>query len=138
MFALEESQIDWGVLRVQKMYLLHLSENRKLTHNEQAAVEGLINLLDYVQDQAITSGAVEGCVVFTHRGLRRMAMNMGLPYEEIDDAPFVIIDEDGNWVDAFATRPDAEKALNYLTTEHSYECLDIITGEEWRVRLHGK
>ena len=138
MFALEESQIDWGVLRVQKMYLLHLSENRKLTHNERAAVDGLVSLLDYVQDQAISSGAVEGFKVFTHRNLRRMAMNMGLPYEEIDDAPFVIIDEDGNWVDAFATRADAESVLNYLTNEHSYECLDIITGEEWRARLHGK
>jgi len=139
MFPLDESRIDWKALRVQKMYLLHLSNNRKMTHNEQAAIEGLINLLDYIQDQAVASETVDENIVFTYRTYRqrRMAENMGLPYyEEVDATPFIVIDTDWNWIDAFATRADAESARTYLIS-FGYEHLDIITGEEWGARLHG-
>lgn len=135
MFTLEESLIDWKGLQVQKMYLRHLTSNPKLTHNEQIALDALVNFLDYVQDQAV--GVVAESTVFTYCNLSRMATNMSLPYKDVDDAPFVIIDADGNWLDACMTRPDAESIVRFLTSAYAFEDLDVITRKEWKVRLHG-
>jgi hypothetical protein len=43
--------VDWEMLRNQKLTLVGLSGDGALTKNEADALDGVINFLDHVQDQ---------------------------------------------------------------------------------------
>ena len=55
-FTLNAAEIDWRLLRKQKRRLNGmLLPIGKLPANLQEAVSGIVNLLDYVQDEAATA-----------------------------------------------------------------------------------
>jgi len=140
---LNEEEIDWKVLRVQKMYLLYLGEDSRLTENEKAALTGLLRFLDYIQDQGIKSGDIFKSYdeIFTHRELEKDAKSLHLPYEVVDDALFVILDPkrspsiDG-WLDAFMSFEKASESLGKLASAGIQE-LKIITKSEWSKIIRG-
>ena len=58
----EKLNIDWDLLHQQKLALVALQVRStrtgrvKLTRNEQEVIEGIINLLDALQDDAVAAG----------------------------------------------------------------------------------
>ncbi len=58
----EKLNIDWEMLNRQKLALVGLQLRStgkggvKLTQNEQEAIEGIVNLLDALQDAAVAAG----------------------------------------------------------------------------------
>ena len=58
----EKLNIDWDLLHQQKLALVGLQLRStgkggvKLTQNEREAVEGIVNLLDSLQDEAAAAG----------------------------------------------------------------------------------
>ena len=117
-----------------KMYLLYHRNDPVTETNEATAFSGLIHLLDYIQDKALVESELLGERIFTHEELEKDANNLNLPYEEIDDAPFVVIDSrTGQWLDAFMWKYKAQHCVALLATIGIKETR-IITGEEWRAR----
>lgn len=56
--------VDWGLLRAQKQTLLDLLSNNAVPAPDAEHLDGIINLLDDMQDTAVRSGAVLESVVF--------------------------------------------------------------------------
>ncbi len=58
----EKLNIDWDLLHRQKLALVALqlrstgTGNMKLVRNEREAIEGIVNLLDALQDEAAAAG----------------------------------------------------------------------------------
>jgi len=133
MFEVNEFSINWYALRVQKIILLGLSENRThVSSNESDACGGLINFLDDIQDHAMANGLIPEGEIFTYRELQNDGMPEG---GDINDAPFVIIDsETDEWLDAFMTEEKAKKSISILQ-DHGIKNTRIVTGEEWKTSL---
>jgi hypothetical protein len=49
-------KIDFNLLRRQKLALIELKPGTTVTSEQSAAAEGLLNILDAIQDQALRSG----------------------------------------------------------------------------------
>lgn len=49
------TNIDWNLLRKQKRRLTFIQEYRDLTREEKKSVKGILNLLDSIQDAAVTT-----------------------------------------------------------------------------------
>jgi hypothetical protein len=58
-----DMKLDWEKLRQQKQTLLDLSEY-KFSEEVITNINGLINLLDFIQDEAVNSGEVSEKMVF--------------------------------------------------------------------------
>jgi hypothetical protein len=56
--------IDWELLREQKHQLIALAFSDTATIKETEALEGVINLLDTIQDEAVSSGLADEETVF--------------------------------------------------------------------------
>lgn len=56
--------INWPLLREQKLTLVKLAEDQRLTKEEQEHIEGLLSLLDSFQDYAVDSGRATDKEVF--------------------------------------------------------------------------
>ena len=113
----------WRALRAQKMILLNLIEGKH--GNDENALEGMINLLDLLQDNAIRERGIPGTDVFTHRELHAAGI------KSVDEAPFVIFDVWSNsWLDGFATMEAAEKQQQILVNKFGIAC-QICTKETW-------
>ena len=58
----EKLNIDWDLCHRQKLVLFALlsrstgADRVKLTHREREAIEGIVNLLDALQDDAVAAG----------------------------------------------------------------------------------
>jgi hypothetical protein len=131
--SVELTNIDWRLLRVQKIILLRLGEYENgaaLKIYEMNTCAGLVNLLDEIQDQACEQ--VPDTDVFTHRELRADAEELGLPdIDDTNDAPWVLVHPDTHdWLDAFMTREKADIQVQNLL-DGDIESV-VVTGEEWR------
>lgn len=51
------SRVDWPLLRKQKLALMNAYG--KLTHDQQEALDGIVNLIDSLQDSAVECGVPE-------------------------------------------------------------------------------
>lgn len=134
---LAEKEINWRTLRVQKMILVRLADgnNRHLTDSDLHACNCMINLLDYLQDQA-----EETCLdtpasdIFTHKELEEDFEKIGYEFDgNVDNALFHLIDVNGEWLDAFVTREKAEaqKDLIRRDADDSLGEIRILTYDEW-------
>jgi hypothetical protein len=56
--------IDWKLLREQKTTLIYLGVKNTLTDHEKLAVNGIIHLIDGLQDEAVNSGTATEEEVF--------------------------------------------------------------------------
>jgi len=56
--------IDWPLLQQQKQLLVELRAGQTVTAEQEESIEGILNLLDSIQDQAVDSGDVPEAVVF--------------------------------------------------------------------------
>ena len=131
MFSLNEHHINWRTLRVMKMYLLARVNNES---GEGLALDGLVNLLDYIQDTANAETGIPETDIYTYEELNHDARELNLPYEEVDDAPFVVIDsKTGQWLDAFMQEYKAQHCVACLAHD-GITGTEVITGGEWRAR----
>jgi hypothetical protein len=48
--------VNWKLLSQQKLVLLELLDSDRLTTKEKESIDGLINLLDHIQDEAEVLG----------------------------------------------------------------------------------
>lgn len=48
--------MDWDLLRKQKHILLDIAEGAVVTNEHYEAIEGILNLIDFIQDQVVDSG----------------------------------------------------------------------------------
>ena len=134
------ANINWRMLRVQKLQMHYVADGiiENVPDNTSAALGGLINWLDDIQDYAEENELAPDTDIFTHRELEFDREVAGLPGLETPDemAEFVVIDaKHGLWLDAFITR---EKAGACIEKMRDYGILPdgavIITGDEWRAR----
>ena len=44
-------KIDWALFKAQKLALVLLTENHKITPEETLALDGVINMMDAIQDE---------------------------------------------------------------------------------------
>lgn len=49
------NKIDWKLLRKQKLHLVKILEDKKLTPSRLESLEGILNLIDGIQDDAVES-----------------------------------------------------------------------------------
>lgn len=56
--------MDWELLRQQKETLLLMTNNQFMVQSEYEAVEGIINLIDAVQDHAVDVLGLDKNIVF--------------------------------------------------------------------------
>ena len=47
------NKIDWKLLRKQKLHLLNILDDKKLTPSRLKSLEGILNLIDGIQDDAV-------------------------------------------------------------------------------------
>jgi hypothetical protein len=59
-----EVDIDFKLLRKQKRVLISLASDKRTSKSRVDALEGIINLLDHMQDAAVESGAASEHTVF--------------------------------------------------------------------------
>lgn len=119
--------INWRALRVQKMILLNLLEKGTLTKNEVNAVDGIIEHLDNIQEEAVSNSRALETDVFT---------DAELDLSDVNDAPFVLVGERNiDWLDAFATREAAETQVAHL--EDFGITARVISKEEWNEAREG-
>lgn len=55
---------DWELLRKQKLYLLAMSNDPERLTEEVEVIDGVIHLIDWVQDQAVLNGDATNVEVF--------------------------------------------------------------------------
>jgi hypothetical protein len=55
---IDSDKMDWGLLRQQKLILLHLRE-QVFSNEDKDTLSGMIHLLDYIQDIAVEQGLSE-------------------------------------------------------------------------------
>lgn len=58
--------IDYRMLKGQKGYLAGILENPLLSQNEKDAIEGVLNLLDSIQDKVVELGILPEEEVFPY------------------------------------------------------------------------
>jgi hypothetical protein len=56
--------MDWGLLRRQKQELANLVPKRSLTLNQREAIEGILHLIDHIQDETVNTGQLTVGEVF--------------------------------------------------------------------------
>jgi hypothetical protein len=137
MVFLEEYEINWRMLRVQKIIMLRLAEEEiprlPLTNAERYSCNCMIGLLDYVQDQAKdTATSTAGSDIFTHIELREDFEAMGFEFDgNVDNALFHLVDERNEWLDAFVTLEKAQTQQKCIEEQTSIGPVRILTYEEW-------
>lgn len=52
------AKIDWTLFKAQKMALVLLTENHKITPKETLALDGVINMMDAIQDEFMPENEV--------------------------------------------------------------------------------
>lgn len=57
-------RFDWRLLRTQKRLLVGLQSGKIVTNDQAEAVEGILNLLDAIQDQSVERGYATSREVF--------------------------------------------------------------------------
>lgn len=55
---------DWKLLREQKLCILGLSESARTTEHEAELLMGLVNMIDWIQDDAVADGEATELEVF--------------------------------------------------------------------------
>ena len=137
MVFLAEKEINWRMLRVEKIILLRLADgnNRHLTDTDLHACNALIGLLDYIQDQAAeTSHDTPESDIFTHKELEEDFEKIGYEFDgNVDNALYHVVDQNGQWLDAFVTleKATAQKELIRTTADDNIGDIHILTYEEW-------
>ena len=116
--------VNWRALRVQKMILLNMIDRGLPAGNGESALDGIVELLDGIQDNAVIEQAVPKTDVFTSEELHAAGI------ENIEDAPFVLFDVWTNeWLDAFADIDTAKKQVENLC---NFEiATQVCTKETW-------
>lgn len=56
--------MDWELLRQQKHCLLHMTDDPELSQYEYDTLQGIINLIDAVQDHAVDVLGLDKNIVF--------------------------------------------------------------------------
>ena len=56
------NNVDWELLQEQKFILLLLSANTQNHEKHRAAAAGVVNFIEYIQDQAVDAGVPETVV----------------------------------------------------------------------------
>ena len=54
------NKIDWALFKAQKNALVLLTENHKITPEETLALDGVINMMDAIQDEFMPAPTVDG------------------------------------------------------------------------------
>jgi microcompartment protein CcmK/EutM len=57
-------KMDWELLRKQKLVLVELRTGSVVTAEQEESLEGILNLIDFIQDQVVDSGQESEAVVF--------------------------------------------------------------------------
>lgn len=57
-------KMDWELLRAQKRALVELRAGSVVTLEQEQGLEGILNLIDFIQDQVVDSGQEPENVVF--------------------------------------------------------------------------
>jgi hypothetical protein len=57
-------RVDLRLLRRQKRALIAFPTNFQLSHNQEEAVDGLLNMIDYIQDSIVDQGLASEEEVF--------------------------------------------------------------------------
>lgn len=58
--------INFKLLRAQKTVLNKMLSKRSVSYTEKKAIEGLLNLIDHIQDTAVDTYGVNGEDVYNH------------------------------------------------------------------------
>jgi hypothetical protein len=162
---LDEKQIDWKALRVAKIAMVRLGEldipRLPLTDLERASCNQMIYLLDYIQDQAEeTALDTPKSDIFTHAEIEEDCEAMGLEFSfdvnkdpsniagrvttavtglefvsDVNEAPFHLVDDNDDWIDAFMTEEKAVAQRKHIIDFCGVNSR-IIDREEWREISH--
>lgn len=64
--TVDVSEVDWELLRKQKLHLLEIlsDENSNVTAEHHASIEGIVSLLDSIQDGVVDTGKLSAKKVF--------------------------------------------------------------------------
>jgi hypothetical protein len=57
-------KMNWELLRRQKRVLLNLDTGSVVTGKQNEAIEGIVSLIDHIQDQVVDSGQMTSKTVF--------------------------------------------------------------------------
>ncbi len=137
MVFIAEKEINWRVLRVQKIIMVRLAEEDNprlpLTNAERYSCNCMIGLLDYLQDQAEeTASDTPASDIFTHIELREDFEALGFEFDgDVDYALFHLVDERNEWLDGFATLEKAEAQKKLLVEHTEIGPVRILTYDEW-------
>ena len=136
---LNEKEINWRLLRVQKIIMLRLAEEDNprlpLTRSERYSCNCMIGLLDYLQDQAEeTCSDTPKSDIFTHVELEEDFEEIGIEFDgNVDNARYHLVDKENNWLDAFVTREKAEIQKKNIEENTSIGWVTILPYVEYMI-----
>jgi hypothetical protein len=56
-------KLDWELLRAQKLWLLNVAD-KSTNPDDQSAVDGILSMMDCIQDEAVENGDATEAEVF--------------------------------------------------------------------------
>lgn len=84
------SNIDWSMLREQKLTLLKLLDDEHLSTKQKEDIQGVIHLIDDVQDNAVDSGIWDKKQIFSIYDYQDVIAML----EELDPTDFLVEEGD--------------------------------------------
>jgi len=90
------SKIGWSLLREQKNDLIIIQHQYIDDRNLVESIEGILSVLDYIQDQAVASGKITEKEVFGKLDKDECYVNVfhDIPTSPLMGAPHIIIKEE--------------------------------------------